>query len=103
MVVVFGGGVLSVAGVCGGDCSRGEVGALAMVSLGIGHVGQNSRILSYRYRCRWRDSPDGMRMGGKSSFVGLQLPFFKMFLSSSGDPGLSLTKTQPGAAELKRR
>ena len=109
VLVVVGWGVLSVVVVHGGDCSCGEVGAPVMVSMGMGHVvslmlsGQNSRILSYRYHCYWRGSSDGMRTGGNSSSVGLQLPFFKMFLSSSGDPDLSLTKTQPGAAESKCR
>ena len=73
-------------GVTGGECSCGEATPPSIVSMGFGHVvsftlsGQNSHILSYRYHCRWRESPDGGSTCGKSSLVDLQSPFFKIFL-----------------------
>ena len=97
-----GGGVVLVevvgGGVTGGEWSCEEAGPPLIVSMGFGRVvsfilsGQNSWILSYRYHCCWRDSPAGGRTGGKSSLVGLQSPFFKIFLFSSGGPDLFFTK-----------
>ena len=108
LVVFVGGGMLGGV-VDRRGSSAGEVGESPIAWEGLGHVasfivsGQNSLILSYRYHCRWRDSPDGVRTGGMSSLVGVQPPFFKIFFFSSDDPDLSFTNMQPGVAELKRK
>ena len=78
----------------------GDGGGSSELSGGRGHVmsfrqsGQNSRILSYRYHCRWLDRPAGERTRGSSSAFGYHDLSFKIKIDrfTSGDPVLSLTK-----------
>ena len=85
-----GGGVGGVVGGGGGNLSGGAEGRGHVMSFR--RSGQNSRILSYRYHCRWLDRPAGDRTGGSSSAFGDHDSSLRMDRFTSGDPALSLTK-----------
>ena len=84
-----GGGVDGVGG-GGGNLSGGAEGRGHVMSFR--RSGQNSRILSYRYHCRWLDRPAGDRTGGSSSAFGDHDSSLRMDRFTLGDPALSLTK-----------
>ena len=105
VVVVLGPGHGGGGGVGDGEREGGEFSGGSSRSGQVASFefsGQNSRILLYRYHCRWLDSPGGGRTGGSSAARGDHELSFRMHRFVSVDPALSFMKMHPGEAESKR-